>query len=157
AGAALLGRGPADQGLVAIATVADGSGARSVFVPGGGSRDPAGKHAIQMAEGPQVYFSAVEGMVQMAELLLDGLGMKFDDVDLLVPHQANRRIVDRVRSVARLPEEKVVINIDRVGNISGATVPVALDEALRAGRAKPGSRVMLLSAGAGYTAGAALY
>lgn len=157
AGAALVTRGREDEGLVAIATVADGSGARSVFVPGGGSRDPDGRRTIRMAEGPQVYFSAVEGMVQMAELLLGGLGLGFADVDLLVPHQANRRIVDRVRTVARLPEEKVVLNIDRVGNISGATVAVALDEALRARRAPPGARVLLLSAGAGYTAGAALY
>jgi 3-oxoacyl-[acyl-carrier-protein] synthase-3 len=157
AGAALITRGNPDEGLLAIATVADGSGARSVFVPGGGSRDPAGPRTIRMAEGPQVYFSAVEGMVQMAESLLAGLDLTWDAIDLLVPHQANKRIVDRVRTIARLPEEKVVVNIDRTGNISGATVGVALDEALRAGRARAGSRLLLLSAGAGYTAGAALY
>jgi 3-oxoacyl-[acyl-carrier-protein] synthase-3 len=73
-----------------------------------------------------------------------------------VPHQANRRILDRVARVLGVPGEKLVSNVERAGNISGATVPVALDEALRAGRARPGARVLLLAAGAGHTAGAAL-
>ncbi len=136
--------------MVAIGLAADGSGARSVYVPGGGSRDPDGPRRIRMADGPQVYLQAVEGMVAAARALLDACG---GAVDLVIPHQANRRILDRVAKLTGLP---VYVNIERVGNISGATVAVALDEALASGRVGPGARVLLVSAGAGYTVGAAL-
>jgi 3-oxoacyl-[acyl-carrier-protein] synthase-3 len=164
AGAAVVcGGGAEGAGLVGIALFADGAGARSVYVPAGGSREPASaasvaarRHTIRMEDGAQVYFSAVEGMAALAEALLAALGLRVGDVDLVVPHQANRRIIDRLARVLRIPDEKVVVNVDRTGNISGATVPVALDEELRAGRARAGSRILLLAAGAGHTAGAAL-
>jgi 3-oxoacyl-[acyl-carrier-protein] synthase-3 len=163
AGAALLVAGEPGRGLLSIGLHADGSGAKSVFVPAGGSREPAsaetvaaGKHFIRMAEGPQVYLTAVEGMVATAEALLAGEKLTAADIDLVVPHQPNRRILDRLARILRLPEEKLFVNVDRIGNVSGATCAIALDEALRAGRIKPGARVLLLAAGAGYTAGAAL-
>jgi 3-oxoacyl-[acyl-carrier-protein] synthase-3 len=143
--------------------VADGSGARSVYVPAGGSREPAtaatvaaGRHTIRMEEGPQVYLTAIEGMLSVAEQLLSSLGMTFADVDLVVPHQPNLRILERMAKLSRLPPEKVFVNIERVGNVSGATCAIALDAALAAGRVRVGDRVLLVSAGAGYTAGAAL-
>ena len=161
AGAAVVTSGAPN--LAGIALASDGSGAGSVMVPAGGSREPASletvtlrRHTIRMADGAQVYFQAVEGMAAMAGALLTDLGMRVADVDLVVPHQANKRILDRVARVLGVAEERVVVNVDRVGNISGATVPVALDEALRAGRAPAGSRVLLLAAGAGHTAAAAL-
>jgi 3-oxoacyl-[acyl-carrier-protein] synthase-3 len=161
AGAAVVTRGAPN--LAGIALLADGAGARSVYVPAGGSREPASaatvaarRHAIRMEDGAQVYFQAVEGMAAMATALLEALGLAVPEVDLVVPHQANRRILDRVARVLGVPGEKLVSNVERAGNISGATVPVALDEALRAGRARPGARVLLLAAGAGHTAGAAL-
>lgn len=161
AGAAVVARGPAN--LSGILLAADGAGARSVYVPAGGSREPASaetvaarRHTIHMGDGAQVYFQAVEGMAEMARLLLAELGLSVGELDLVVPHQANRRILDRVARLLDLPAEKLFANVDRVGNISGATVPVALDEALRGGRARAGSRVLLLAAGAGHTAGAAL-
>jgi 3-oxoacyl-[acyl-carrier-protein] synthase III len=162
AGAAVLARAPG-EGVAGICLAADGAGARSVYVPAGGSREPASaatvaarRHAIRMEDGAQVYLAAVEGMVAMAEALLAALGVRLEEIDLVVPHQANRRILDRVARLLRLPEHKLVVNVDRCGNTSGATVPLALDEALRAGRAGPGSRILLLAAGAGHTAGAAL-
>jgi 3-oxoacyl-[acyl-carrier-protein] synthase-3 len=164
AGAAVVARGPDDgTGLVGLALYADGAGAHSVYVPAGGSREPASadtvaarRHSIRMADGPQVYLSAVEGMAALAEALCGELGVPLGQIDLVVPHQANRRIVERVARVLGLAADRLVVNVDRTGNISGATVAVALDEALRAGRARAGSHVLLLAAGAGHTAGAAL-
>ena len=164
AGAAVVtpGEDP-EAGLVAIALAADGRGARSVYVPAGGSRRPASEetvaeraHFIRMDSGPQVYLAAVEGMLGTAKTVLDTLGLSFADIDLVVPHQPNRRILDRMARLAGLPAGKIYVNIDRVGNISGATVAVALDEVLRGGLVTAGGRLLLLSAGAGYTAGAAL-
>jgi len=164
AGAAIVSEGPVGTGLLGIGLLADGSGVHSVYVPAGGSREPASaetvaasRHTIRMENGPQVYLSAVEGMLFAARSLLEALGMSFSDVDLLVPHQANMHILRRVAWKAGIPFERVVVNIDRVGNISGATVAVAFEEAIRTGCVRPGSRVLLLAAGAGHTAGAALY
>lgn len=164
AGAAVLGPGQAGSGLLAIGTVADGSGARSIFVPAGGSREPATadsvrgrRHTIRMQDGPQIYVSAVDGMLHVAECLLADLGMEMGDVDLLIPHQANYHIIKRLAWKAGIPLDKVHVNIDRVGNISGATVALALDEALRSGKVGAGARILLVAAGAGYTGGAALY
>ena len=163
AGAALVSEGPVGEGLLAIGLLADGSGARSVYVPAGGSREPASaetvrarRHTIHMAEGPQVYLAAIEGMLETAEQLLREVRMTFDDVHLVVPHQPNRRILDRLAKLARIPAEKIFVNVDRIGNVSGATCAIAFDEALRTGRLAAGDRVLLLAAGAGYTSGAAL-
>ena len=163
AGAAVLTPGPVGQGLVAVATVADGAGARSIYVPAGGSREPASaetlaarRHAIHMTDGPQIYLEAVAGMLAVARQILDACGLGFADLDLLVPHQANFHIVKRLAWKAGLGLDRVACNIERVGNISGATTAVALDEALRQGRIGVGAKVLLVAAGAGYTAGAAL-
>ncbi|MGA9523963.1 MAG: beta-ketoacyl-ACP synthase 3 [Myxococcaceae bacterium] len=163
AGAAILAEGPPGKGLVAIGLLADGTGAHSVYVPAGGSREPASaatvagrRHAIRMAEGPQVYLAAVEGMVETAETLLKSLGMTFADVDLVVPHQPNRRILDRLAKIGGIPLEKMVVNVDRIANVSGASCAIAFDEVMSSGRVQPGMKVLLVAAGAGYTAGAAL-
>lgn len=164
AGAAILGPGPAEGGLLAIGLAADGAGAKAIFVPAGGSREPAsaetvaaGRHSIRMPAGPQIYVHAVDGMLQVAEALLADLGLTFADVALMVPHQASYHVIRRLAWKAGLPLDKVHINVDRVGNISGATVAVGLDEALRGDRLRAGDKVLLVAAGAGYTAGAALY
>jgi 3-oxoacyl-[acyl-carrier-protein] synthase-3 len=163
AGAAVVTSCPRGEGLLAIGLLADGTGVHSVYVPAGGSRRPASaetvaakEHAIRMAEGPQVYLAAVEGMAETGESLLKSLGMTWSDVDLIVPHQPNRRILDRLSRILRLPPEKIFVNVERIGNVSGATCAIALEEALRVAPLTPGARVMLLAAGAGYTAGAAL-
>ena len=163
AGAAVVEPAEPGHGLVAIGLAADGEGARSVYVPAGGSRAPATpetvarrEHAIRMAEGPQVYLAAIEGMIDAAEALLAATGRSWSDVDLVVPHQPNGRILKRISKLARLPEDKVYVNVERVGNVSGASVAIALDQAVDEGRVRPGDRVLLVAAGAGYTAGAAL-
>jgi 3-oxoacyl-[acyl-carrier-protein] synthase-3 len=163
AGAALLERCPPGEGILAIGLVADGAGAHAVYVPAGGSRAPATaetvrrrEHAIRMEEGPQVYLAAVEGMLAVSGSLLAAVDMTLGDVDLVIAHQANRRILDRVAKLGRIPPEKMFINVDRIGNVSGATCAIALDHALASGRVAPGTRILLVAAGAGYTAGAAL-
>jgi 3-oxoacyl-[acyl-carrier-protein] synthase-3 len=164
AGALVASGAPDGTGLVAIGLTADGSGADAVYVPAGGSREPASietvaarRHAIKMAEGPQVYLQAVEGMLETGRTLLDAVGLRWSDVDLVVPHQPNRRILDRLARLADIPLDKIVVNVDRLGNVSGASCALALDEALTTGRARAGMRLLLVAAGAGYTAGAALY
>ena len=163
AGAAVVSRGETGKGLVAIGLLADGSGAKSVYVPAGGSREPATaesvaamRHTIHMAEGAQVYLAAVEGMLSVGEELLKSQGLGFRDVDLIVPHQPNRRILDRLAKIGRFDPAKLFINVDRIGNVSGASIAIALDEVLRGGKVPAGGRVLLIAAGAGYTAGAAL-
>lgn len=163
AGAALLAPGPVGTGLVALATVADGGGAYHVYVPAGGSREPLDARAvsekrgcIRMEEGPQVYFAAVEGMANMAKHLCDASNLAISDLDLVVPHQPNQRILDRLSKVLGLPQGKLWSNVARLGNMSGASCAVALHEALVSGELRSGSKVLLLAGGAGFTAGAAL-
>jgi 3-oxoacyl-[acyl-carrier-protein] synthase-3 len=164
AGAAVLAPGPVGSGLVGLVLFADGQGAHTIYVPAGGTREPASaetvaarRHAIHMADGPRLYVQAVSGMLHAATSLLDALNLSFADIDMVIPHQANAHIIRRLAWKAKIPLERVYSNIERVGNISGATVPVALDEAWQAGRIQPGCKVLLVAAGAGHTAGAALY
>jgi 3-oxoacyl-[acyl-carrier-protein] synthase-3 len=109
-----------------------------------------------MAEGPQVYFTAVEGMLRTAQMLLAAEGLGFSDIDYVVPHQPNRRIIDRLAKLAGIPFSKFVVNIERYGNMSGASAAVAFDEVINTLRPKEGARILVVTAGAGYTAGAAL-
>lgn len=163
AGAALLERCPPGRGLLGVGLAADGRGVHSVYVPAGGSRMPASErtlaeraHAIRMEEGPQVYLAAIEGMADTASAVLAALDLDMRDVALVVPHQPNRRILDRLARVMRIDAERVLVNVERTGNMSGASCAVAFDEALRSGRLRSGDLVLLLAAGAGYTAGAAV-
>lgn len=164
AGAAVLSRGPVGQGLLALGVLADGRGARSVLVPAGGSREPASaetvaarRHTIHMESGPQVYLTAVEGMLGTAESLLQQMNLAMADIDLIIPHQPNRRILDRMARLAGVPADRIYINIEELGNLSAASCVVALEGALREGRLRPGQLALSLAAGAGYTAGAALW
>ena len=164
AGAAVVAACDAGAGLLGIGTLTDGEGVHSVYVPAGGSRSPATaetvarrEHTIRMAEGPQVYLAAIEGMLGTAEALLSALGKTWDDVDLVVPHQPNRRILDRLLKLSGLPAHKLFVDVERIGNVSGATCAIALDDALGRAAVSAGQTVMLLAAGAGYTAGAALF
>jgi len=166
AAAALVARAdPARARLDLVATMlgADGSGHADVRVPAGGSRLPAsaetvarGQHALAMRDGPHVFFRAVEGFVDLARRFLAALALDAASLDLIVPHQPNLRILERVARLMRVPLDRFALEVDTIGNVGGASVGIALDRAWRAGRIGPGARVLLLTAGAGYTAGAAL-
>lgn len=162
AGAALLGPVPDGYGFQAFELGADGSGGPLLSQPAGGSRIPASResveqnlHYISMA-GSEVFKFAVRVMNSATENVLQKAGVDKDQIDLLVPHQANLRIIDAAVKRFGLSEEKVAINLDRYGNMSSASIPVALDEAIDAGRVKTGDHVVLVGFGGGLTWGAAL-
>jgi 3-oxoacyl-[acyl-carrier-protein] synthase III len=160
AGAAVLERVD-DGGFLGFDLGADGSGGPELLVPAGGSRSPATRetvdgdlHAIQM-KGPEVFRFATRIMVASARNLLAKCGATVDDVDLYVPHQANKRIIDHVAKSLGLPREKVFMNIERYGNTSAASVPLGLADALAAGILEPGTRLLVSAVGGGYTWGSA--
>jgi 3-oxoacyl-[acyl-carrier-protein] synthase-3 len=140
---------------------ADGNAAEILIMPGGGSREPASvetlaasRHRIFMPNGREVFKRAVTEMAGACQEVLEKNGHTAEDVDVLIPHQANARIMTAVASRLRIPEEKAVIDVAEVGNTSAASIPIALDRAWRAGRIKEGDLVLFTSFGAGLTWGA---
>lgn len=111
---------------------------------------------LQMRDGASVYLAAVEGMQQTAQALLDHMHISWEQLALVIPHQANARLMDRFCWLAKLPKDKAYSSIARHGNTSSASIPLALDEALRAGELQAGDLVLLVAVGAGTSAGAAL-
>jgi 3-oxoacyl-[acyl-carrier-protein] synthase-3 len=155
---------PAYDGKGVLGTIlgADGGGAHLIAIEGGGSRNPAsektiadGKHFLKV-KGGEVFKSGVRAMSGAVRDVLAKCGAKKEDVALLIPHQANKRIIDAIVESLEFPPEKVFINLDRYGNTSAATIPVGLHEALAAGRIKPGDLVCMVAFGGGLTWGAAL-
>ncbi len=164
AGAAVLEpSADADRGVRYTVLAADGSGWDYIHLPAGGSKMPAtpetvdqGLHYVQM-RGRDVYKFAVEKMQWLLGDCMDKCNLTVDDVDLVVPHQVNIRIITSATEKFGFPMEKVFVNIDKYGNTSGASIGLAMDEAARAGRIKAGSTVLLAAFGAGLTwAGAVL-
>jgi 3-oxoacyl-[acyl-carrier-protein] synthase III len=160
AGAAVVER-VTDGGFRGFELGADGSGGPDLCVPASGSRTPITPQTIDQElqyikmNGREVYRFATRIMVTSAEGLLEACGATIDDVDLYVPHQANKRIIDHAAKHLGLPPEKVLVNIDRYGNTSSASIPIGLVEAVEDGRIKPGTRVLLSGVGAGLTWGSA--
>jgi 3-oxoacyl-[acyl-carrier-protein] synthase-3 len=162
AGAAVIGAAHR-PGIIGSTLGADGTAAEILIMPGGGSREPATvesvraeRHRIQMPNGREVFKRAVTEMASACRELLDKNGLTPDDVDVLVPHQANARIMRAVAERLRIPEEKAVVDVAEVGNTSAASIPIALDRAYRAGRIGEGDVVLFTSFGAGLTWGATL-
>jgi 3-oxoacyl-[acyl-carrier-protein] synthase-3 len=161
AGAAVLT--PSEQtGLLAWDLGCDGSLTGLLGIPAGGSRMPTsadtvagGDHWLKM-DGREVFRRAVRVIVDSARTTLDSAGLTADDVALFVPHQANIRIIDSAATKLGLPPERVFVNIDRYGNTSAASVPIALAEAAEAGRLHPGDLVLLTGFGAGMSWASAL-
>ena len=112
-------------------------------------------HLLKMS-GREVFKNAVRSMADASDTALQQAGFTGDDIDLLIPHQANIRIIDALAKRLKCPREKVVINIDRTGNTSSASIPTALDEVHRQGRLRPGMNVLMASFGAGLTWGASI-
>jgi 3-oxoacyl-[acyl-carrier-protein] synthase-3 len=140
---------------------ADGTAAEILLMPGGGSREPATaetvateRHRIQMPNGREVFKRAVTEMAAACREVLEKNGHTPDDVDLLIPHQANARIMKAVAERLHIPADKAVIDVAEIGNTSAASIPIALDRAYRAGRMRDGDLVLFTSFGAGLTWGA---
>ncbi len=162
AGASVLVPRAGDQGVLSTHVHADGTGGELIQIPGGGSRIPAsaesvarGDHYIKM-RGNETYKIAVRRMEEAALEALEANRVRPGDVDLVVPHQANLRIIEAVMGRLGLPMEKAVLTIEQYGNTSAACIPMALDLAAREGRLKPGALVLMVAFGGGLTWGSAL-
>ncbi len=162
AGAVVLGPADGDRGILSSHLHSDGNLWDLICVPGGGSRIPPsdkmladGLQYIKM-KGNETFKVAVKTLEESARETLSANHLSMDDLDLYVPHQANARIIKAVADRLELPMEKVVLNMDRYGNTSAASIPLALDEAVRAARVKDGSLVMIAAFGSGLTWASAL-
>jgi 3-oxoacyl-[acyl-carrier-protein] synthase-3 len=163
AGAVVVGPATADGfGILDFEHQVDGSGGPALCMPAGGSRQPATHETVDQRlhyvkqEGQTVFKFAVTKTFEMCDRLLKRNCLTANDIDLFVSHQANRRIITSAAERIGLPLEKVVINIERFGNTTAATIPLALNDAVNDGRLKKGDRVLLASVGAGFTVGAML-
>jgi 3-oxoacyl-[acyl-carrier-protein] synthase-3 len=165
AGAVVLG--PADPdpgagGIIDFAAEIDGAGGPALCMPAGGSLKPASHETVDQRlhyvhqDGQTVFKFAVRKTEEICLRLLQRNGLRPSDIDLLVSHQANRRIILKASEKLGIDPARVVINIERFGNTTAATIPLALADAIADGRLKPGHRVMLTSVGAGFTVGAVL-
>ena len=163
AGAVLLE--PADndhEGLLDFLHEVDGSGGQSLRMPAGGSRMPASVDTVAQKlhyvhqDGPQVFKFAVRKMYEVCREILDRNGLKPSDLDVFIPHQASRRIIDATAERLGLDRNKILINIDRYGNTTAATIPLATADAIAQGKLRKGSLVLYAAAGAGFTVGASL-
>ena len=140
----------------------DGSGGEYLIVPGGGSRMPATKKSVDdrahyiKQDGKTVFKHAVKGMADVSEKILSRNNLTGDDIALFIPHQANKRIIDSAANRCGISEDKVLINIDRYGNTTAGTIPIAINEAINDRRIKDGDYVLLASFGAGFTWGSIL-
>lgn len=161
AGAVVLEAAQNEGGVLSTVLGADGSGAGLLQLPAGGSRLPASHrtvaehlHYLRM-EGREVFRFAVRTIPDATRQVLQRAGLTLDQVDLLIPHQANQRIIDAAARALGLPSEQVYTNVDRYGNTSAASIPIALCEAVEQGRIQPGDLVVCVGFGAGLTWGAA--
>jgi 3-oxoacyl-[acyl-carrier-protein] synthase-3 len=155
AGAAILQKRLSPGGILSTYLRSDGTHTDILKVAGGGSRAPGVTPAIHM-EGKEVFKLAVHKMISAAEHALKLAGKKDSDLALLIPHQANLRIIEAIAERVNVPRERIFVNVDRYGNMSAATTIVALDEARRQGRVRKGDLVELIAFGAGLTWGAAV-
>jgi 3-oxoacyl-[acyl-carrier-protein] synthase-3 len=162
AGAVVLGASENGNGILSTKLRTDGSYAKTLYVPAGGSLKPANCETVERNEhtitmnGKEVFKIAVRSMEDISRQALEEAGVRVDEISLVIPHQANRRIIVALAERLGVPMSKVVVNLDRYGNTSAASIPVALDEAKRQGRIEPGSVVLLNAFGAGFAWGAAV-
>lgn len=162
AGAVVLGASENGSGILSTKLRTDGSYVKALYVPAGGSLKPAtpetvkkNEHTITM-NGKEVFKLAVRSMEEISRQALDEAGVSIDQVALVIPHQANHRIIVALAERLGVTMDRVMVNLDKYGNTSAASIPVALDEAKRQGRIKPGDIVLLNAFGAGFAWGAAV-
>jgi 3-oxoacyl-[acyl-carrier-protein] synthase-3 len=162
AGAVILEPAEDGVGLIDFVHEIDGSGGCSLYMPGGGSLHPATHETVDKKmhfvhqDGGAVFKYAVRKMGEVCEKLLTRNGFTADDIDCFMPHQANQRIIQATAERVGLKPERVIINIDRYGNTTAGTIPLAMQTACEEGRLKKGDLVLLASVGAGFTVGATL-
>lgn len=162
AGAAVLGPVPEGTGILATKIRSDGRYEEQLYAPGGGTKLGTSHETIDnrlhffKMKGNELFKVAVRSMADISAEMLEKSGYTVDDVDIVIPHQANQRITDAVASRLGVPEEKVYSNIAFHGNTSSASIPIALDECLESGRIKEGSLVLLTAFGGGVTWGGTL-
>ena len=157
AGAVILQRARTGKGILSAYMRSDGQLADLLYRPSGGARIPMSadvlndrSHLVRMA-GREVFKHAVRSMSDAADRALDGARLTGADIDLLIPHQANVRIIEATAKHSNIPMDKVFVNVDRYGNTSSASIPIAIDEAVEKGIIKDGSTVLLVAFGAGFT------
>ncbi|MCS6885908.1 MAG: beta-ketoacyl-ACP synthase III [Acidobacteriota bacterium] len=162
AGAAVIADRDDGSGVILSRIQSDGDYADFLYTPGGGTRYPTSYksiderlHYIKM-RGNELFKVAVKNMCDITQRVLDESKLTAADIDLFIPHQANQRITDAVADRLGLPQDKVYANIDRIGNTSSASIPIALDECVHNGRVKKGDLIVLTSFGAGATWGSAV-
>jgi 3-oxoacyl-[acyl-carrier-protein] synthase-3 len=157
AGAAVVKRATGKAGILSQFHKSDGTLGDLLYRPAGAARIPMSQEVLDNKDyllkmsGREVFKNAVRSMAEASDMALQRAGMTGEDIDLLIPHQANMRIISATAKYAGIPMEKVYVNVDRFGNMSSAAIPVALDEALEAGIIGPGSKVLTVAFGAGFT------
>lgn len=162
AGAVLLEADEEDNGIIDSIMHSDGSGAEFLKMEGGGSLNPARKNTVEtdmhylFQDGKHVFKFAVSKMAEVSARILEKHGYTGDDIKLFVPHQANLRIIDAARKRAGIDPEKVMINIEKYGNTTAGTIPIALSEAYEQGRLEKGDLVLFSTFGGGFTWGSTL-
>ena len=163
AGAVILEPAENDSlGMIDFIHEVDGSGGCSLYMPGGGSLNPSTHETVDQKmhyvhqDGQAVFKFAVRKQTELCEKILERNGIKASDIDVFVAHQANKRIINATAERLALRPESVVINIDRYGNTTAGTIPLAMDTARQEGKLKKGDLVLLASVGAGFTVGATL-
>jgi 3-oxoacyl-[acyl-carrier-protein] synthase III len=157
AGAVLLERAAADEGIIDFSHDVDGSGGQYLYMPGGGSLHPSthetldkNMHVVHQ-EGSQVFKYAVRRMAELSVSLLERNGFSSKDLALVVPHQANLRIIRAMQERLGIEDSKVMVNIDKFGNTTAGTIPLGLRDAVDEGRLRKGDLVLIVAVGAGYT------
>ena len=157
AGAAILRHRGGSHGVISTHIGSDGQYTDILFMPGGGSRCPITRENVDLnlqtihMTGKEVYKHAVTAMLSAAEKALEQAGLRIEDIACVIPHQANMRIIEGIADRLGIPLEKFYVNLDRYGNTSAAAVAIALDEANRSGRIKPGDYVLMVVFGGGLT------
>ncbi len=160
AGAVVLQANATPAGVLSFVLNAQGSGADLIRVPAGGSAQPGGAKVLTESDyyihmnGGEVYQFAVRTMSEDAANAIRRAGLTQDDITLVVPHQANTRIIDAVAKRMNFPMERIFVNVDRMGNTSAASIPIALAEVANSGRLKPGDNLVFVGFGSGLTSGA---
>lgn len=162
AGAVILEPAEDSLGMIDFLHEVDGSGGCSLFMPGGGSLNPSTHETVDQKmhyvhqDGQAVFKFAVRKMAEVCEKLLERNGLTGKDIDVFIPHQANKRIITNTAERLGMPMERVIIDIDRYGNTTSATIPLAMNTARSEGKLKKGDLVLLASVGAGFTVGTTL-